>query len=116
MAALQLKSGTVQSVLSAASKLEPLPSKGKATEEEVTLLLKPHVERISAVFVHYCRFNEGTSLESITRFKLVGLQRLVKDAAIDTKDFDLESITRVFARARPAPCPSTQPPNHHART
>ena len=64
--------------------------------EQMMDLIKEHYESLVAVFVHYCKQSECKTLEQATRLRLAGFKKLIKDANLELKVYDMEQMSRLF--------------------
>ena len=73
--------------------LEGLPH---CPNEQILELVKEKYENLSAVFIHYCKQSECKTMEQSTRLRLAGFKKLVKDANLELKVYDLDMMCRLF--------------------
>ena len=72
---------------------EGLPS---CDPDAITAVLAKKYDELAKVFAHYCKFSECKTVEMATRLRLSGFKRLVKDAGLELKVYDIGQISRLF--------------------
>ena len=73
--------------------LEGLPH---CPTEQIIEIVKDKYEQLVAVFIHYCKQSECKTLEQATRLRLAGFKKLIKDANLELKVYDMEQMSRLF--------------------
>ena len=79
------------------AELQTLPHRPKSIET-TRAHIAANAERLTLVFLHYARMSGVSSLREATRLRFVGLQQLARDAMLDSRDFDLNAITRACSQ------------------